>query len=261
MTASEFDSFVEGHLNLQVTISYREHKDFLSRHGLLQCSRVLDIGTGNGTFVAKLAQDHPRIQFVGIDKRKTCVESCQKLKSSNLDFEVADMFSRENTFDLSRFDGFLMRYFLLHVDNSKKVLETLKVKSKRPAKFWIIDLDWSQFKCEPPSSMFDRLTQLVKAFCAKTSKDSLGGQNVVPLLQELGYQNIVAESAPFSIQTIPIEDLTLYLKQEVLCYSRMSGRALNDSETNEIVRFIDEDVRSGKYQISYGMILVSAELG
>ena len=258
--SSDLDSFVESHLNLQVKISYPEHHGFLLCHGLNECAQVLDVGTGNGTFVARLAQDHPNIHFVGIDKRKHCIESSKKLISNNFDVTQVDMFSLESSFEFSRFDGILMRYFLLHVDNSRKILELLKVKSNRPCKFWVIDLDYSQFKCEPPSEVFDKLTKLVKDFCAKVSVDSSGGQNVLPILQELGYQNIIVENLPFSRSTIPIEDLSLYLKQEVQCYSRMSGRATNDLETSEIVRFIDEDVRSGKFQISYGMILISAEL-
>ena len=260
MPSSELDSFVESHLNLQVKISYPEHHDFLIRHGLNQCTQVLDVGCGNGTFVARLAQDHPGIHFVGIDKRKQCVKSCQKLIGENLDVLQVDMFSRDSTFDFSRFDGILMRYFLLHVDNSQKILELFKVKSKRPSQFWIIDLDWSQFTCEPQSDVFDKLTKLVKDFCSKISVHSMGGQNVLPMLQKLDYQNIVVENLPFSTQTIPIEDLALYLKQEVICYSRMSGRAVHDLDTAEIVRFIDEDVRAGKFQISYGMILLSADL-
>lgn len=256
----ELDSFVDNHLNLQVKISYPEHHDFLIRHGLNKCSHVLDVGTGNGTFVARLALDHPGIQFVGIDKRKQCIDGSKNLIGENLDTVQVDMFSRESAFDFSRFDGFLMRYFLLHVDNSQKILELFKVKSKRPSRFWIIDLDWSQFKCEPQHETFDKLTRLVKDFCSKISVDSMGGQKVLPLLQKLNYQNIVVEDVPFSTKSIPLEDLALYLKQEVQCYSRMSGRAVNDPETSEIVRFIDEDVRSGKFQISYGMILVSAEL-
>ncbi|MBL7665192.1 MAG: class I SAM-dependent methyltransferase [Bacteriovoracaceae bacterium] len=257
---NELDTFVENHLNLQVKISYREHHDFLLRHGLNECSHVLDIGCGNGTFVARLAQDYSEIQFVGIDKRKQCVESCQKLVSENFQAQQVDMFSRDSQFDFSQFDGFLMRYFLLHVDNSQKILEHLKNKLKRPSRFWIIDLDWSQFKCEPPHPTFDLLTKLVKDFCSKISVHSMGGQNVLPLLQKLGYQNIVVEHIPFSTQTIARDELTLYLKQEVICYSYMSGKSENDSETAEIIRFIDEDVRSGKFQVSYGMVLLFAEL-
>ena len=83
MLTDELNSFVESHLNLQVKISYSEHHDFLIRHGLNKCSRILDVGTGNGTFVARLALDHPGIQFVGIDKRKQCIDSSKRLITKN----------------------------------------------------------------------------------------------------------------------------------------------------------------------------------
>jgi ubiquinone/menaquinone biosynthesis C-methylase UbiE len=254
------DLFVEEHLNLQVKISYPDHHAFLLRHGLKDCGHVLDVGTGNGTFVAKLAQDHSNIQFIGIDKRKQIIDGSKKLATKNLEFEQVDMFSRTTTFDFSKFDGFLMRYFLLHVDNSQKILELFKTKAKRPSKFWVIDLDWSKLSCEPQHPTFDKLAKLVKDFCSKISVESLGGQNVVPLLQKFEFQNINEEHVPFSTKTIALEDLATYIKQEVQCYSIMSGRAMNDPDTSEIVRFIDEEVRSGKFQISYGMILISAEL-
>lgn len=257
---SEFDLFVENHLNLQVKISYPDHHHFLFRHGLQECASVLDVGTGNGSFVARLCQDYPEIQFVGIDKRKQCIESCKKITHKNFKAETVDMFSRESTFDFSQFDGFLMRYFLLHVDNSQKILELLKSQAKRPSKFWIIDLDWSQFKCHPHHETFEKLVQLVKDFCLKISVHSMGGQNVLPMLKQFEYENIVLEHVPFTAQNIPLEDFSLYLKQEVLCYSRMMGKGVNDSDTIEIVRFIDEEVRSREVEVSYGMTLISAEL-
>lgn len=257
---NELDSFVEGHLNLQVKISYSGHHDFLVRHGLNDCSAVLDVGTGNGSFAARLAENHPNIRFVGIDKRKPCIQSCKKIASGNFEAVHVDMFSRVSSFDFSTFDGFLMRYFLLHVDHSYKILELLKLKTKRPTRFWIIDLDWSQFTCEPKHESFEKLTKLVKDFCSKTSSDSMGGQNVLPLLKKLGYQNISHELGPFTTARIPLEDLTLYLKQEVQCYARMIGQGTHDPDTTEILRFIDDEVRSGKFQVSYGMVLITAEL-
>ncbi len=254
------DQFVDDHLDLQVRISYPQHHDFLIRHGLGLCSHVLDVGTGNGTFVSRLAQDHPHIQFVGIDKRKQYIEISKKVTRENLSTEHIDMFSRASTFDFSRFDGVLMRYFLLHVDNARKIFDLFKIKSLRPSKFWIIDLDWSVFTCEPHHDSFIKLTKLVKAFCSKISVHSSAGQNVLPILQELNYQNIYVEHLPFSSQKIALEDFALYLKQEVQCYSMMMGKDVNDPETIEIIRFVDEDFRSGGYHISYGMVLISAEL-
>lgn len=257
---TELDTFVERHLNHQVKISYNNHHNFLVRHGLEACSRVLDIGTGNGTFVRKLAEDHPNIHFVGIDKRKSCIDSAQKNVSRNFEAFQNDMFSRSGTFDYSAFDGFLMRYFLLHVDNAQKILELLKEKSKRPSRFWIVDLDWSQITCEPSHETFDKIIELVKHFCSKVSVETRGGENVVPLLQKIGFQNIKIENIPFNQKSMTLEDLATYIKNEILCYSYMSGKGVSDSGTKEIIRFIDEDIRSGKYNVSYGMILISAEL-
>lgn len=257
---NQLDPFVENHLNLQVKISYTDHHGFLLRHGLKGCSNVLDVGTGNGTFAARLAQDHPEIQFVGIDKRQPCVESSRSHLSANFDAEHLDMFARKSNFDFGEFDGFLMRYFLLHVDHARKILEILKTKSKRPSRFWVIDLDWSQFRSQPEHKTFDKLTQLVKDFCSQVSPDTLGGQNVVPLLEQMEYQHIVVENLPFTSQNVPLEDFVLYMKQEVLCYSRMLGKSTKDSETAEIINFIESDVKAGKVQVSYGMVLVSAQL-
>ena len=259
MKTRELDSLVESHLNLQVKISYSVHHDFLLRHHLNDCKKVLDVGTGNGAFVARLALDHPEIQFVGIDKRALSIESCQKFAKHNLEFTQFDMFARDADFDLSNYDGFLLRYFLLHVDNANKVLELFKLKAKPGARFWIIDLDWSKFNCEPHHSSFDKLTQLVRDFCAQVSVESSGGQNVMPLLQKLGFHNIVVEHLPFTAEKIPQEDLALYLKQEVQCYTHMIGRSMNDPDTQDILQFIEENVRSGISQISYGMVLIKAE--
>jgi len=257
MKTPELEEFVESHLNLQVKISYSSHHDFLIRHHLKDCKKVLDVGTGNGAFVARLAIDHPAIQFVGIDKRAPCIESCQKYVSHNFIAEKVDMFARESAFDFSAFDGFLLRYFLLHVDNAQKILELFRTKTKSGARFWIIDLDWSTFSCTPSHPGFDQLTSLVREFCAKVSVESNGGQNVLPLLEKLGFTNIVTEQGPFTSKNIPLEDLALYLKQEMQCYSRMSGRGVSDAQ---IMRFIDEEVRTGKSQISYGMKLVSCQI-
>lgn len=252
------DQLVEDQLNLQVKISYQDHHEFLLRHGLKECARVLDIGTGNGAFVSRLSHDHPDIHFTGIDKRQSCLESAQRYVAHNLNFELVDMFSRRSAFDFSLFDGLLMRYFLLHVDHASKILELLQRQAKPGAKFWVIDLDFSQLTCLPHHKSFDKLVTLIKDFCQKISPESLGGNRVLPMMEALGFQNIEVQNVPFTTKKIAREDLVLYLKQEILCYSQMSGRPSQDTDTLEIIHFLDEVMRLGKYEISYGMILLGA---
>lgn len=257
MKKFELDALVEHHLNLQVEISYPEHRAFLLRHGLEKCADVLDVGTGNGAFISRLAKDHPGISFFGIDKRRPCIDACQRSIRENLGFSRVDMFGRQDDFDLGRFDGILMRYFLLHVDNSRKILELLQSKCKRPSRLWVIDLDWSEFSCTPRSDVFDRITKLVQDFCAHVSVDSHGANKIESLLRALDFQNIVVERAPLSYRSVSRDKLAQYLKQEVLCYSLMRGLTVDE----EILSFLEHDFKAGKCDISYGMTLVSAELG
>lgn len=256
MAGQRLESFVDDHLNLQVELSYADHHDFLLRHGLLECRRVLDVGTGNGTFAARLSRDHSQIEFLGIDKRAPCVESCRQWTQPNFRARQVDLFARNLDLELGSFDGILMRYFLLHVDHAHKILERLRQDGKRPSQLWVIDLDWSQFTCTPMHPAFAMLADLVRAFCAKVSVDTAGAQNIVPLLKRYGFSNITVEAVPFTSYTLPREKFAQYLHQEVLCYARMIGAEPGP----EILRFIEQEVRTGVCEISYGMGLVAAEL-
>lgn len=254
----DLNQLVEDQLNLQVSLSYQEHHAFLLRHGLLDCKRVLDIGTGNGLFAKRLATDHEDIEFVGIDKRKNCIESCIRNQARNLRFEQVDMFSKNTLFDFGAFDGFLMRYFLLHVDHSHKIFDRLKAQVKKRSHVWVIDLDYSQISCMPSHPVFDKFLRLVKEFCLKKSIDSLAGNRVASLLEERGYECISVEHHPFTSTHLSPSELGTYLQQEALCYSAMVGGTMNDPETLEIVTFFEKEVKTGNVHVSYGMILISA---
>lgn len=253
----DLNQLVENQLNLQVSLSYEEHHAFLLRYGLLDCKRVLDIGTGNGLFAKRLAIDHDDIEFVGIDKRRNCIESCARNQARNLHFEQVDMFSKSTTFDLGAFDGFLMRYFLLHVDHSHKIFDRLRAQVNKRSHVWIIDLDYSQISCTPPHPVFDKFLGLVKEFCLKKSIDSHAGNRIVSLLEERGMEDISVEHHPFTTEKFSALDLATYLQQEALCYSVMIGRSIDDPETQEITSFFEREVKTENVHVSYGMILVS----
>lgn len=260
MNIEELDKFIENHLNLQVRISYSAHHDFLIRHGLNNCQTVLDLGTGNGTFVKKLANDHPEINFVGTDKRLSLVVACNREQYKNFRAMKVDIFSRQNNFNYNIFDGVIMRYFLLHVDHSQKILDLFIKEAKRPSHFWIIDLDWSTITCHPHHPVFDKFLKLIRDFCSKISIHSEGGSRMPSMLKNSNFTNIVVEQIPFDAKKMRLSDFVLYLKQEIICYSKMQGRIDQDPETLEILKFLDEEVGTGKIEIIYGMILISAEL-
>lgn len=257
---SELNFLIENHLNLQAEISYQDHHQFLVRYGLNQCENVLDIGTGSGYFLKKLAHDHPNLHFVGIDKRIHLFESTNREKFKNIQTFQVDMFSKNTTFDFSKYDGILMRYFLLHVDHSQKILDLFINKAKRPSKFWIIDLDWSKIECIPKHPSFEYFLNPIKNFCQTISKDSQGGRNIHSMLLNSGFQDVRIESVPFHSKNTSLLDFSLYLKQEIICYSMLMGKSLKDSEVINALSFINNYVETNEVEVFYGMNLVFASI-
>jgi len=256
----ELNTLIENHLNLQVKISYQDHHNFLLRHGLNQCKNVLDVGTGSGHFLKKLAHDHDEIQFVGIDKRIHLIESTMQEEFKNIQVFQVDMFSKNSNFDFSKYDGILMRYFLLHVDHSQKILDLLVKRAKRPSKIWIIDLDWSKIECIPKHPSFSHFLNPIKNFCQTVSKDSEGAKNIQAMLLKTGFQDVQSETISFNSKNISLLDFSQYLNQEILCYSLLLGKCQTDQEVIDALNFIKNYVKTKEVDVIYGMNLVFASL-
>ncbi|OFZ13973.1 MAG: hypothetical protein A2Z20_10075 [Bdellovibrionales bacterium RBG_16_40_8] len=128
----DLDPVIEDQLNLQVTIAYDRHHQFMRETRFDDCKQVLDIGTGNGLFLRRLAGDHPDKSFVGVDKRQHFLDRCNLTPMKNISFCLADVQDAQ-AIKLSDFDGVLMRYFLLHVSNARDILKNLKSKLKKGA--------------------------------------------------------------------------------------------------------------------------------
>jgi SAM-dependent methyltransferase len=58
---------IDAQLKIQVDIPWPEEAECLAGLGLQDAKRVLDIGTGNGYFLSRLAQRYPDKEFVGVE--------------------------------------------------------------------------------------------------------------------------------------------------------------------------------------------------
>jgi len=60
----ELESATRDQLELQVELSLDRHHQLMLKHGLAKCKYAVDIGTGNGLFLGRVAQRHPTIHFL-----------------------------------------------------------------------------------------------------------------------------------------------------------------------------------------------------
>ncbi|MBW2596833.1 MAG: methyltransferase domain-containing protein [Deltaproteobacteria bacterium] len=73
----ELEKTIEDQLKLQVDLSLIRHHNFMIEHGLSDRKKVVDIGTGNGLFLEKIAEKHPQILFNGIDNKSHMIKRAE----------------------------------------------------------------------------------------------------------------------------------------------------------------------------------------
>jgi SAM-dependent methyltransferase len=78
------------------------YHDFLLRHVPQDCTHALEIGCGTGAFSRRLAQRAQRVTAIDLSSEMIRVARSRSDQLSNLDFEVADLMSRD--FPAAHFD-------------------------------------------------------------------------------------------------------------------------------------------------------------
>lgn len=255
----DIDSIVEDQLALQIEIAFDRHHAFLVDNGLPSCKQVVDLGTGNGMFLNRLAKHHPDLQFIGIDKRSHLLDRGKSHSPQNIKWELLDAISDNYSDIISKTDGVLMRYLLLHVPNARELLSIWKSHLKPGSKIWVIDVDLSHFQCIPEHPTFYLLKNLVGDFCSQHSIDTFAGQKLGEIFHELGFKNVLHCSDHFTSKNVRKDLFIKFLTQEALLYGHLLGLNSDDEKIKTIINFLNNDLDTGKVDIDYGMILWSAE--
>ncbi len=257
LSNNSYEKIVDNQLKLQVDISFASHHKFMIEENLSNCHAVMDIGTGNGYFLSKLAALYPRIQFFGIDKNRQRIELAKnRFKHKNIKWIVGDV-NELSTFPfVNQVDGILMRYFLLHLKSVKAVLLKLFNAIKPSAHLWIIDLDLNSFICRPSHSGFVLLKNLVKEYCNKSS-ESLAATQITPILEGIGFSILRKEIDPFTNKRIRSDLFRQFIEQEAMLYHYHIRKNFDSNELQQIRNFIHSSALND-YFVQYGIAMISA---
>jgi tRNA G46 methylase TrmB len=71
-------------------VAFKGHHGFMKENGLKRCRSVLDIGTGRGYFLSKIAITNPNIEFTGIDMNSSMICFAKTYKMKNVRWETRD---------------------------------------------------------------------------------------------------------------------------------------------------------------------------
>ena len=136
----------------QVDLGFaQELSAFYSSKAWPSARSVLDVGTGNGYYLRKLAERFPDKSYLGIDSSKEFVAIAKaEAKQENIEFQCCDFF------DVSgHFDFVILRLFLQHMRDLSAVLDNVSDLMDRDAAALVIDpyLPRRLFRPEPPELM------------------------------------------------------------------------------------------------------------
>ena len=153
----------------------------------LEASTVLDIGTGNGYYLEKLATRFPEKTFFGIDHAPGLIDiACKKTQSPNLQFAVEDLDTMTGSYDFV-----LLRLLLQHLTDPIYAMQRVFDVTHVGGCCLIIDAFDELRDFHPP---FPAFVEFFKNFISATSEQGLDRnivENLISQLEESGKWSVL----------------------------------------------------------------------
>lgn len=254
----ERESAIRTQLGLQVELSFGRHHRFMLEHGLGECSHVVDVGTGSGLFLERLARQHPTLRFTGLDDKPHMVAEASARKQPNVDWIRADALDGRTREVLGAADGILMRYFVLHMHDTAVTLPRILQSARPGTRLWIFDLDTDYCACEPEEEAFTAFQDLVNSFCGKNGVEIRTGSRLPPVLEAAGFQVDEVAVEPFDNQEIEPDLFSEYLLREAALYQYFLEGTPTSAKTRQIEEFLSHGLRRETHYVRYGMVMLGA---
>ena len=231
---------IQRQLALQVSLSLDRHDTFLHQHGLETCGIVIDVGTGSGQFLKEVATRYPGIRFVGIGNKSHMVEAASNHAVSNVDWVLADALDDATAQAVERADGILMRYFLLHLQDTCSSLKRLLDSARPGTRLWIMDLD------------------LDNNICDDIKVDIRTGSHLPAFLDACGFDVDEVAPEPFNSKEVERVVFIEYVMREALLYHYHLYGSPGEKQLQPLREFLEGLVSDQDQFVQYGMVMISA---
>jgi ubiquinone/menaquinone biosynthesis C-methylase UbiE len=145
-------------LIMQTDYSWPKEAECLENYGLKSAKRVLDIGTGNGHFLCRMAERYPDKQFVGIETSEPLIERASKIAREmnlgNIKF-IHDQCPALSIKE--KFDFVLARLAIYCSPNRDDVLAWAYEVLENKSRIGIIELDYDWIYTYPSNAIIEKV--------------------------------------------------------------------------------------------------------
>jgi SAM-dependent methyltransferase len=162
----------------------------LRQLGLSEGMRVLDLGCGTGTMTCWIAsQLGGSGATVGADISASQLDvarrQAQRLGLSNVSFHESSVY--ETPFERASFDLVCCRFLLCHVGDPERGVREMHALLKPGGILLCEDVDVASLFCDPPSSGYDKMRDLMIALGASRGVDYCLGPRLHRIFRKVGF--------------------------------------------------------------------------
>jgi SAM-dependent methyltransferase len=181
-------------LTMQTDYSWPKESEWLEKHGLRDARRVLDIGSGNGYFLCRMAERYPDKQFTGIEISELFVErafkTAREMKLSNVRF-IHDKCPVQGIKE--KFDFILARLTIYCSSDREDVFAWAYEILENRTRIGIIELDYDWIYTYPHNPIINKVFAVHRREFEVHGADCSMGKKVPFMLQNAGFKDIVFE--------------------------------------------------------------------
>jgi SAM-dependent methyltransferase len=184
-------------LRKQVDLLWPREAERLEAHGLREARTILDLGTGNGYFLSRLAERHPEKSFVGIESSPSLAALARRGATEG---KISNMRVLQGSCPLaeveSRFDLVLARLSLYSMPNREDVLRWAHGLLDKDGRMVLVEVDDGLKACWPPMELWGPIVAAVASDFGP-SADRLIGRKLPHLLLKAGFRDVRFELQPW----------------------------------------------------------------
>lgn len=155
------------------------------------CRNVLDVGTGEGSFLLEVARRAPRARYLGIDHNRFAIRAAlrrlRRHPRRNVRFETA-FFDR--TFDRERRDAVLTRYTLQHGSRPEDFVRAVSARLARGGTFVAVESVESALGCHVADATWEAYGAALLRVHAAIGSDADRGKALGSLFRRAGLREV-----------------------------------------------------------------------
>lgn len=186
---------------------------------------VLDIGTGEGSFLLEVARRVPEARFLGVEHNAFAVrKAAARLRRSplrNVSFWTSFF---DSAFDRTKHDALFTRYTLQHCSRPEEFLRNAYQRLERGGTFIAMESVESGTDCHVPDPVWRAYRAAVLAVHEKIGSDADIGKALGALLRRTGFRQVRVEFVITSPATVGYERFrSVVLSTAVLAHTLFPG--------------------------------------